>query len=93
MARRAPWTVRDSQTVYDLAIQLYGDFDALDKIIFQTKTLDDPTTGTLLETENTTDLLALNLFSRNIVATSQPPQDAPVGGIGFMIIGSTFIPG
>lgn len=91
--RRPDWKVREFQSVYDLAIQLYGSLESFDKILTQVESLSDPNPGTLFSTENTDNILANNLFSRKIVATSAEDEEGTGGGIGFMIIESTFIVG
>jgi hypothetical protein len=89
---RPSWIVRQGQSIYDLALQVYGDVSSLGKILAQFENLNDPTTGELVSTEYTDNFLANTLFSREIVATSQD-FDTENGGIGFMIIESTFIVG
>lgn len=70
-AARSPWKTLQGQTVYDLAIQIYGDINNLGKIIAQVIDPTDPVTGKVFETEFTDNFLANSLFSRQLVATSQ----------------------
>lgn len=91
--RRQPWKTRQFQSVYDLAVQLYGDVESLEKVLRQVTSLDDPQAGTEFETEQTDNILANTLFSRKIVATSDVFAEEVEGGIGWMIIESTFIVG
>lgn len=91
---RPKWLVRTHQNIYDLVIQVYGDLSNLGKILAQFPDLADPNPGTEVVTEFTDNILANALFSQKIVATSEQfaaPDNA--GGIGVMIIESTFIVG
>lgn len=90
---RGNWRTRDRQNVYDLAIQVYGQFDDLDKILALTGSLDDPGAGFEFAMEVTDNFLANNLFSKRVVATSGGAGIGSEGGIGVMIIEDTFIVG
>ncbi len=68
---RPKWIVRSKQSIFDLAIQVYGDIEKLAKIMAQVDSLDDPTTGALIDTERTDNFLANNVFNTVVCGNSQ----------------------
>lgn len=72
---RANWKTRYGQTVYDLALQLYGDISNLGKVLTQVLSLDDPIVNSEISTGSTDNYLANSLFSRKIVATSSGEEE------------------
>lgn len=72
---RPDWAVQVGQSVYDLALQIYGDLDRLADIVKQLSNIDINVPvpfGTTIEQETTNNYLAKTLFSQKIVATSLP---------------------
>jgi hypothetical protein len=87
--KRPDFVAREYQSVYDLALQLYGDLNNLPDILSQVSDLTDPE-GLTFKTTTTDNFLANTLFSKTIVSTSQDVTGINQG-IGWMIIEDTFI--
>lgn len=87
---RPDYTVRSLQNIFDLAVQLYGDVSEIGKIVAQTGSVNDPALNSVLTVEDTDNALALSFFNTKIVATSDQFA-GNAGGIGIMIIETTFI--
>ncbi len=75
---REDWITRQGQSLYDLAIQLYGDITNLGKVLSQVSSLEDPTEGRKFTAEYTDDFLATYLFSKKLVATLEPVEPGEV---------------
>jgi len=67
------WVVQEGQTVYDLAIQLYGSIDSLAKIIAITGGLGDPKAGTEIE-YSPEDSIVTTFFATKNIGTSLPKE-------------------